>query len=198
MKWYKYNINDMTEQLYQGYLAMMCECRRARVENKSLHEDRARSVAAEMLLRMALSETFGVSEEDITILEDERGAPYADKIDVHVSISHSGDYAVCAIADCPVGIDIEKIRPINMRVAERTFSVGELEYLGADGKMTDEVLLRFYEIWTAKEAYGKMLGTGILLKDTVDTAKLENIQREYPNGYVISIITQKTLKEEAT
>ena len=191
MKWYKYNINDMTEKLYQRYLGMMSECRRARIEKKALREDRLRSVAAEMLLRMALSEMLGINEQDITILETKEGAPYVEGIDVYVSISHSGDYAVCAVAECPVGIDIEKIHPVNMRIAERTFSVGELEYLGADGKMTDEVLGRFYEIWTAKEAYGKMLGTGVLLKDTADTTKLENIERAYLDGYVVTVIQKQ-------
>ena len=191
MKWYKYNINDMTEKLYQRYLGMMSECRRARIEKKAQREDRLRSVAAEMLLRASLASTLGIREQDIVILEDEHGAPYVDGIDVHVSLSHSGDYAVCAISDKPVGIDIEKIRPVNMRISERTFSAGEKEYLGADGMITDESLGRFYEIWTAKKAYGKMLGTGILLKDTKDTTELENIERAYLDGYVITVIQKQ-------
>lgn len=194
MKWYKYNINDMTEKLYQRYLGMMSECRRARIEKKAQREDRLRSVAAEMLLRASLASTLGIREQDIVILEDERGAPYVKGVNVHVSLSHSGDYAVCAIADCPVGIDIEKIRPINMRVAERTFSDGELKHLGPDDEISDEVLRHFYEIWTAKEAYGKCVGTGILLKDTIDTTKLKDIVWAYPEGYVVSVVTSRTLK----
>lgn len=188
MKWYKYNINDMSEELYNRYLCLMCEKRKSRIEKKTHRPDRILSVAAEMILRKALSEMFGKSEQDIVILEDERGAPYVEGIDVHVSLSHSGVYAVCAIAERPVGIDIERIRPINMRIAERTFSDGESEYLGAGGEISDEVLLRFYEIWTAKEAYGKCMGTGILLKDTTDTTKLDNIVREYFDGYVVTVI----------
>ncbi|MBQ2863688.1 MAG: 4'-phosphopantetheinyl transferase superfamily protein, partial [Clostridia bacterium] len=161
-----------------------------RIEKKAERDDRLRSVAGEMLVRRAVAEEYGVREEDILLLEDERGAPYIKGIDVHVSISHAGDYAVCAVADAPVGIDIEKIKPTNRRIAERTFSKRELEYLGCEGEMGDDALLRFFEIWTAKEAYAKMQGTGLSLHDTPDTQALDNVTREYIDGYVISVIEE--------
>ena len=187
MKWYKYNIGDMSAELYGRYLSMTCGKRRQRIEKKARYEDRLRSVAGEMLVRRAVAEEYGVREDDILLLEDERGAPYIDGIDVHVSISHAGDYVVCAISDRPVGIDIEKIKPVSRRIAERTFSQRELEYLGCEGEIASEALLRFYEIWTAKEAYAKMHGTGIALHNTPDTSAHDNITHEYIDGYVISI-----------
>ena len=96
MKWYKYNIGDMSAELYGRYLSMTCGKRRQRIEKKARYEDRLRSVAGEMLVRRAVAEEYGVREEDILLLEDERGAPYIDGIDVHVSISHAGDYVMCA------------------------------------------------------------------------------------------------------
>ena len=190
MKWYKYNINDMTEECYCKYLGMMSPERRERVLKKSRQEDRLRSVAADMLLRTALSESFCTDEDDIKILEDERGAPYVDGIDVCVSISHSGDYAVCAFSHAPVGIDIEQVRPICARVAVGTFSEGETEYLGADGnELSGDALVRFYEIWTAKEAYAKMTGNGISLKHTVDTTTVP-VRRVHFDGYVVSIVCE--------
>ena len=190
MKWYKYNIGDMSAELYGRYLSMTCGKRRQRIEKKARYEDRLRSVAGEMLVRRAVAEEYGVREDDILLLEDERGAPYIDGIDVHVSISHAGDYVVCAISDRPVGIDIEKIKPVSRRIAERTFSRSELEYLNCDGEMRGDALVRFYEIWTAKEAYAKMKGAGLSLHDTPDTSVLDNIRREYIDGYVISVIEE--------
>ena len=190
MKWYKYNIEDMTAEIYEKYLGMMDNTRRCRIERKRNHEDRLRSVAAEMLLRQALSEKFGIYEDAVRILNDERGAPYVDGENIHVSISHSGDYAVCAISDTPVGIDIEKVRPICARVAIGTFSAGEMEYLDTDGnEFSDGALVRFYEIWTAKEAYSKLDGSGISLKNTVDTTTL-SVRRVHFDGYVVSIVCE--------
>ncbi len=180
----------MTEECYGYYLGLMDTERRERVQKKPRREDRLCSVAADMLLRKALSEDYGINEEDISILEDECGAPYVDAIAVRVSISHSGDYAVCAVSRYPVGIDIEKIRPISTRVSERTFSENEKKYLSCKGELSGEALLHFFEIWTAKEAYGKMKGEGIALSDTVDTTTIQ-VKREYFDGYVVSIVCEQ-------
>ena len=76
------------------------------------------------------------------------------------------------------------------RVATGTFSVGENEYLGADGyELSGDTLVRFFEIWTAKEAYAKMTREGISLKNTVDTTALP-IKRVHFDGYVVSIVTE--------
>ena len=182
----------MNEHTYQKYLGMMCEKRYNRIYKKQNKADRVRSVAAEMLVRRAISSMCDIPEEDVVILEDEHGAPYIKGHDVYISISHSGEYAVCAVSDVPVGIDIEELRPASMRVARGTFSDAETEYLGCDNDEPDDAALgRFYEIWTAKEAYAKMKGTGIYLHNTIDTTTLTNVVREHIDGYIISIIEEK-------
>ena len=56
-----------------------------------------------------------------------------------------------------IGVDIEKLRSYDERIAERFFSKEEQEYL----KHTDEKDENFTRIWTSKEAYGKFTGKGI-------------------------------------
>ena len=76
---------------------------------------------------------------------------------------------VCAVDDKPIGIDIEQIRPIDLTVAKRICTDEELLYLfghtPTDEDFTyttdTEILTRFFELWTAKEAYGKCMGEGI-------------------------------------
>ncbi len=190
MKWYKYNINDMTEECYGHYLGLMDPERRERVQKKARREDRVRSVAAELLVRRAVSEILGISEGEVGLYSDENGAPRIRQEGVFVSISHSGDYAVCAVSDRPVGIDIEEIRPMCARVAIGTFSAGEMEYLSAEeNELSGETLVRFYEIWTAKEAYAKMTGNGMSLKHTVDTTTVP-VRRVHFDGYVVSIVCE--------
>ena len=84
----------------------------------------------------------------------EKGKPYVKGLPVCFSISHSGDYAVCVVSDEEIGIDIEKIRPINKRVADKFATEKEKEYILSSSN-------GFFEIWTLKEAYFKCIGTGL-------------------------------------
>ena len=180
----------MTDELYERYLGMMSSERRERTTRKAIREDRLRSVAGELLVRRSAAELLGVAEDAVPLCSDGRGAPILEGTGLFVSIAHSGNYAVCALSDTPVGIDIEEVRPMCGRVATGTFSVRENEYLDADGyELSGESLVRFFEIWTAKEAYAKMTRKGISLKNTVDTTTVP-VKRVHFDGYVVSIVTK--------
>ncbi len=74
----------------------------------------------------------------------------------YISLSHSGKYAVCAYADCPVGVDIEVNRVVSPALSRRILCEAERkEYRAAPD---NEYLLRKFVI---KEAYFKMTGEGI-------------------------------------
>jgi phosphopantetheinyl transferase len=75
-----------------------------------------------------------------------------------VSVSHSGHFAVCAIARAGrVGVDIQF--PVPRRrtsaIAEQYFSPDETEW------QAQEAPGRFYMLWVLKEAYLKAAGLGI-------------------------------------
>ena len=107
------------------------------------------------------------------------GQPYIEGSDMHISISHSGEYAVCALSENPVGIDIEKIREVSERLIDRVCTAREREYVTSNE--------RFFEVWTAKEAYFKKIGTGITNLRSVETLDLK---REYHkiDDYIICIV----------
>lgn len=72
------------------------------------------------------------------------------------SVSHSGSIWAVAIAEAPVGLDIQKKRPSDWRsVAKRFFNAEETAFVAENGEDA------FFEVWAAKEAYVKYLGTGI-------------------------------------
>ena len=112
------------------------------------------SIAADNLCRSAISDFCGVSPESIVFQKNEYGKPYAVDLPVYFNISHSGDMVVCAVSEREIGTDIEKIRSINARTAEKFAGLQELEYI----KNSDN---GFFEIWTLKEAYFKCIGTGL-------------------------------------
>lgn len=169
MKWYKFDIRDLTAADYGKWYALMSKDKQARIDHFRFEGDKQRSVAGEMLVRKAITEWCDVSAESIVFDKTETGKPYAKGLPVEFNISHSGDIVVCVVDDKPVGIDVEKIRPIDLKVAKHICTDDELVYLfGYTPTEQDftyttdqELLTRFFELWTSKEAYGKCIGFGM-------------------------------------
>lgn len=154
MKLYKCNISETSEKEIKLWFDAMSSERKSEVMRLVNENKRASKIAADYLCRQAISEFCNVSAESIKFLKNEFGKPYAENLPVHFSISHSGDIVVCAVSDKETGIDIEKIRPINNKVAEKFATEKELEYISSSEN-------GFFEIWTLKEAYFKCIGTGL-------------------------------------
>ena len=94
---------------------------------------------------------------DVEILRTEKGKPYvAGESVVSISVSHSGVYFVCAVADCPIGVDVQERRKANAEsISRRYFSEKEQAYVKDVGEKG------FFTIWTRKEAYSKLTGLGL-------------------------------------
>ena len=110
--------------------------------------------AGEALAKEMLSTVCGIPAETICFLRTEHGKPYIDIPNVHFSISHSDDRVMCAIHTSPVGADIQRIAPVRENVLQRVCTPAERAFIGADAR-------RFAEVWTRKEAYAKLVGTGL-------------------------------------
>jgi 4'-phosphopantetheinyl transferase len=122
--------------------------------------DLQRSLLGEIILRGKLSEKTGIPVNKISIEKLEKGKPYmTGNPDHNFNISHSGNWVVVAFANTDVGIDIEKIRPINYRIAKRFYS--KTEFAELDNKEGQEKLEFFFDLWTLKESYLKLLGKGL-------------------------------------
>ncbi len=86
------------------------------------------------------------------------GKPYLSNYpNAHFNISHSGQYVACAVADRPVGIDVQVVGMYRPEVAVRVCSEEELARIG----VSDDPAAEFTKLWTRKEAHLKMLGRGI-------------------------------------
>ncbi len=82
--------------------------------------------------------------------------------DLYLSISHSGGWVACAVADVPLGLDIEDTR------RERDFwALAQAVHSPAQGQAierassTAEQARLFYQWWTLKEARFKRQGQGL-------------------------------------
>lgn len=190
---------------------------------------KAASLAAGLLANYALRQS---GLEEFGVRYDEKGKPRvmpkreecmnpADREPVYMSLSHSGDYAVCAVAPWPVGVDIQKEQPARFGMLRHLLDEEDrrefLERYGhtegakeAEGKtaewLTGEALREFFRLWTAKESYMKLTGTGMTVGFANLTADLEaGIVREKkrahsaaswkqyraPEGYYLSVCLEE-------
>lgn len=126
--------------------------------------DRMLSRLAFLLLRYAFWNEYGTSILPKMLCSQE-GKPYFVNSNVKFNISHTKNGVICSLSDTETGTDIESTAEYERSVAERVMSVHELEMLRIAEKEERDKL--FTMLWTAKEAYGKYLGCGLLydLKD---------------------------------
>ncbi len=194
MKWYKHSISGLSDEEYLRWYLLLDKSRKRRVDKFCFDDDKKRTVSGEMLVRCAVADMCKVAQEDIVIKENDNGKPYIENVDIEFNISHSCDVVVCAVSDRKVGIDVEKIRAVKLSVAKRVCSEKELEYIfgrvpvESDFALCDdeEILTRFFTLWTKKEAYAKCTGKG-LSGGLMVTPECETI---YDDGYVISVYTE--------
>lgn len=127
------------------------------------------------------------------------GKPYLrDHPDLIFNLSHSHNLAALGIAqrpecNCEIGVDLEKISVHRdfFNIAKRFFHPEEFIYLS---NSADKVTT-FTEIWTKKESYLKMLGTGLNTPlNSFSVLKDKNIRSEIlPNDYILSYSADFTL-----
>lgn len=155
----KLNWNS-AEQHFLRLLEETTPAARHRVLSFHHKEDAYRSLFGEFLARYAIILQTGLSNEDITLNTNHYGKPYADGIEgIHFNISHAGDWVVCALDSSSVGIDVEKILPVDIEEFRDHFSDEEYDQLlSAEGELRQGL---FYSLWTMKEAYIKQQGKGM-------------------------------------
>ncbi|MGE8000619.1 4'-phosphopantetheinyl transferase family protein [Lysinibacillus sp. NPDC093190] len=122
-------------------------------------EDYLRSLTAELLIRVILVKKGLFQNKDIQFEFNNYGKPLLKNSSIEFNISHSGDWVVCAVSNCLVGIDIEEIRPYNVSTIKESLSASEFNTL-IDLSENDRNTL-FFNLWTLKESYIKAVGEGL-------------------------------------
>jgi len=200
-----YDINKLTDEIYFKELESSDYFRKKEILKKSDINDRKRSIAGDLLTKKYLSKIYGIPKEKIEIKKGEHGKPYVLNLPAHFSVSHSGNYVVVAISDRPIGVDLEIVDDFSAILAKKLFNEDELKYISEIGSSKKKALMqqRFYEIWTAKEAYLKYLGYGIShginsLSFSLNNSKLLPDKKDITLHYdysipsaIIAIVTDK-------
>ena len=117
----------------------------------------ARSQARE-LLALAVREVWGLSPLP-EIARQEGGKPcFSEREDLHFNLSHSGEFALCALDGTPVGVDVQIVREWRPALPRRVCSLDELDWL----ERQPELWPAFTLLWTLKEARAKESGRGLV------------------------------------
>jgi 4'-phosphopantetheinyl transferase len=124
---------------------------------------RRRWIASRLVLRDLLARYCGEPPDAITFCYGPNGKPeVADESTspIHFSVSHSGGLAVYAVAGEPLGVDLERYRPLPVgELASRFLSDVEAAAVARLPREAQSQL--FIRCWTRKEAYLKAIGIGL-------------------------------------
>jgi len=147
-------------EFQETLLQYLPEAGRLRVKDRQNRTSKLQTVAGELLARYSVGQYLGKPDQEINLVFGEKGKPHIGNLEgVHFNISHSGHYIVCAVAPEEIGIDVERIRKVNLRIAERFFSPFEINDLMA---LEEEYRMHYFiTLWTIKESYLKAIGRGL-------------------------------------
>ncbi len=125
--------------------------RRQRMNSLKSETDRLRCLAAGLLL-----DTVFKKRAKTDIVRDTYGKPMLTGGPCF-NLSHAGDYAVLAVSETEIGVDIERWRRADTAaLARRFYHPGEQAVLAEAADPVE----RFFTIWSLKESYVKALGRG--------------------------------------
>lgn len=162
----------------------MEKSRLERVLNISHEQSRKMSVFAEWKAKNLIAEKLDKKVSQIDFCYSEKGKPYLENGEIHFNISHSGGWAAVALNSSPIGIDIEVLKPVDQRLRTRICTEDDLDFLQ---NCEDDETTALLKIWTAKEAYFKKTGTGIIGFKTISYREISPLHF-FEDNLIITIV----------
>jgi 4'-phosphopantetheinyl transferase len=153
-------IPDLTRDQYAVLLSLVSSEKQKRLNKFCFFRDRQNALLGDVLARVEICRITGLSNSQLEFSINPYGKPFlVNNSQVHYNISHAGQYVACVIGNVPVGIDIDMVRSIDVKIVERFFVSEEKAYvLSAQGDLRNK---RFFEVWTKKESRIKCEGRGL-------------------------------------
>jgi putative holo-[acyl-carrier-protein] synthase len=110
------------------------------------------------ILNKGFETILDIPFSDVIVLRDKYYKPYIkNQNEIKFNISHTDGYVVIGFSKRELGIDIEKVNDdfAFEDILENCFTFREIDNIGSNAPM-------FYKYWTAKEAYLKYEGYGLI------------------------------------
>lgn len=213
-----WNLNVDQRRLFQCEDVLSTEEWR-RVRRYDSHLPARRFIVRRGMLRCILGQYLDRPPQEVRIVYAPHGKPLlAPEIstDLHFSLSDSGDLAALGVGiGGPLGIDIERLRPIPLGGGRESHNLPPREVEHFEREAEPERTLEFLKAWTRGEAIAKAEGVGLqLLSGQVDWDDLADLQAHdsdvagtlrkrgchlhqlaLPEGYVGCLATRRKLLE---
>jgi 4'-phosphopantetheinyl transferase len=149
----------LTASFRQNAFALLLPGDLDKINRYKFWQDRDTTLMGKLLLRKGLLDFDRANHPLHAIKYTANNKPYLDD-DIHFNVSHSGLLTVVALSDTDdIGIDVEKIEPVNPADFVYCFTESEYRQILALPDPTKT----FYQLWTRKEAFLKAIGTGLSL-----------------------------------
>ncbi len=179
---YLLNRNELEKIKYDE--ADFSEGRREKIEKMKRDEDKQLSACVELLLIYALKKLDPEISLPLQITEEESGnllldTPVSGYEKLYFNMSHSKDYALCAVSDSVLGVDIECVKTKDVANMERILHETENKILGFITN-SEEKKKYFYECWVSKESYLKNLGCGLTVRPRNFYVEENTLETEEP------------------
>ncbi|EEY55814.1 L-aminoadipate-semialdehyde dehydrogenase-phosphopantetheinyl transferase, putative [Phytophthora infestans T30-4] len=168
---------DLTSSEWRRLLLQLPDHEQKQVTRFMFAKDQKLALASRLLQRQLIHELFGVEYDTIDIARTPENKPYWNRLpgnpapsSWNFNVSHHGTIVTIASdARSLVGVDVVRLtdRPHRktsiedfFRAFTGHFNPGEWEYIrGAEDE--DRQYIRFYKLWSLKEAYIKAVGIGL-------------------------------------
>ena len=188
-RFYTYDISNLTDDQFNQWYERLDPVKKIRVDRFKFLDDKKRTVVGDALARKAIFDLCGENESDVTFFYTDKGKPFIKKEKVYFNLSHSNNLVVCVASDRNIGVDVEKIKEVSPQMVNRVCTESELfSVIDNEGNID---VKSFFKIWTIKEAYFKLVGTGIVDFKKIDSQKINNvIFTEDYDGYILSIVLE--------
>jgi 4'-phosphopantetheinyl transferase len=147
----------------------MITCTIFKINEEINHSGLGRAALSRLLKKMGIEEKLAISSQ---------GKPHLLSNIKYVSSSHSGKYLICAIADQPIGIDIEKIRELHPGIIARL-----------------QLNENPFEQWTLREAMTKLTDNPLTMFEEVKFDPRDMRLIDVDPGYVCVIVSDREINE---
>ena len=137
----------LTDREESAMMLLLPSERRARLERVRKAEKRQEVLCAYTILQLAVREECGWRSIPRIELSSMGKPGFAEHPDVHFNLSHTTGAVLIGLSDEPIGVDIERIRPVSLRAMQRIAGV--------------ESEKAFFQSWVRREARAKRAGTGV-------------------------------------
>ena len=167
--WFTDLDQQQTDMAQLSWLSTDEHAKAARLKNPL---ERQRYLAGRVFTRLILSEVTGIAPEKLEIIRNQCGKPclslptvggrLRSKRLLRFNVSHSENFLCIATAlGCDVGIDIEVENPGLDILAISQTCLDQEDNERVQCSSLNERSLLFYQLWTRREAFAKMLGHGV-------------------------------------